>query len=85
MLIRVYSYLLTIGASTLSPVEKVHSSLLEVKISMPVTMALADPCFPVLAVEKSTTLQGLPLIITREPFLREPAAVFSIPAEPASP
>jgi hypothetical protein len=85
MLITEYSILDKSGASTLSYVENVHSYLLAVKTSIPVIIALAEPCLPVLAVEKLTTLHGLPLIMTRSPFFNELAETFSIPAESALP
>jgi hypothetical protein len=58
MKLRVYSYFWVTEASTFSLMEKVHSYLLDVKMSIPVTIALAAPWIPVLALEKSMTLQG---------------------------
>lgn len=53
--IRLYSVLTTMGTSAEAAVEIVSSCFLLVKISIPVMEALAAPCLPVLAVERSTT------------------------------
>ena len=60
------------------------SYFLLVKISFPTMVALADPCFPGLAVEYSLTLHGNPFNMQYPPFLTEPAGVGTQSAEPAS-
>jgi hypothetical protein len=55
-----------------------------VKISIPIIEALAEPCFPGLAVEYSLTLHGNPFNIQYPPFLTLPAEVGVQSDDPAS-
>jgi len=69
------SLLATVGAGVASPVPKVSLYSLLVKMSLPVIMAFAEPCFPGLAVEKAVTLQGnVSFSIMREPGFALPAS-----------
>merc|ERR1712241_236202 len=74
------------GLGIISPVPKVSSYCLSVKMSLAVIMALADPCFPGLAVEKAVTLQGhCSFMMMREPGFMRPASASSVLRAPESP
>ena len=60
------------------------SCFLFVKMSIPTIVALADPCFPGLAVEYSVTLHGWSFNMQYPPFLIDPAWTLTQSDDPAS-